>query len=369
MNLIVRKHLQLLLATILALSIGSNVNRVFGGEKPEFISKFPTESELFSKVEGARSTVDSVGKRIVIFWRPSGITAFEELVIHQAPSTHLTELLTPTDRERSRRRDRSDGKSEKRRGNREGLRPMRRIGPPPPDFIEPQFLSKSYKVEIAPGEQIAGQNTYLVTISPKVAERPRKKLWFDAQHYITLRMEHYDIMGKLAGISVYTTICYDSMAVTQQLEQYQNRNRSQEQMEGKPHREELSLAEAEKTFGERLPQPSYLPIGFQLRSISMMDFRDNLSVHFRYTDGLVQLSLFVSKSNERDDRPHRRLQDDRRSNKKRTVVVKGIPIAVIDPGHVRILDWKTSREYNLRLVMISGLSLKEMVKVAESLID
>jgi len=356
-------------------------------------STIPTIEEIFSKAMEAESKVDYVGKRIVIRWLPFGSIASEERIIHQAPSTHIMQLLTPLDRmgpERRRDRDdrlknrefgkRSEAENQRMRpfqGERSERNRMRRMLPPPREMRNPediwsedtQLLLRNYTVDVVQSEPIAGQNTYLLTIKPKVASRPRKKVWLDAQHYIILRMEHYDIAGNLKALSVYTTIDYDSPSVAQQLKQYSEKEQGRGPDRRRPYRsEETSIVEAEKKIGGQLPQPSYLPVGFQLQSTSMVAFRDNPSIHFRYTDGLTALSLFVSKvSNESEERQRRPERGDRfRGIKPTTVIVKNTPISVIDQGHIRILRWEMS---NLRFVLIGEeVSQEEIMKVAESLI-
>ena len=390
-------YFPMILIVLLSAFNNANADTTLIFERDTRTTKILTVEEIFSKAMEAESKVDYVGKRIAIRWLPFGSIASEERIIHQAPSTHIMELLTPLDRmgpERRRDRDdrlknrepgkRSEAESQSRKpserpfqGERSERNRMRRMLPPPREMRNPediwsedtQLLLRNYTVDVVQSEPIAGQNTYLLTINPKVDSRPRKKVWLDAQHYIILRMEHYDIAGNLKALSVYTTIDYDSASVAQQMKQYSDKEQGRGPDRRKPYRsEETSIVEAEKKFGGQLPQPSYLPVGFQLQSTSMVAFRDNPSVHFRYTDGLTTLSLFVSRvSNENEDRQRRPERGDRfRGIKPIIVIVKNTPISVIDQGHIRILRWEMS---NLRFVLIcEEVSQEEMVKVAESLI-
>jgi len=338
-------------------------------------TQLPNASEIFNKAIEAESTVDYVGKKIVILWHPPRSSAFEERVIHQAPSTNVIEVLMPT--EMSSPRD----------------RPRRMLPSPPPRKLQDiwetdtQLLLRNYTVDIAEGETIAGQNTYLLQINPKVVSRPKKKVWVDTQNYIILRMEDYDIAEKLNSLSVYTTIDYDSTSVAKQLKHYQEKQAEKEPKKEtnrpRPYQsEEVSFAEAEKQFGAKLPQPSHLPDGFQLQSISVMTFRGK-RVHFRYTDGLTVFSLFISKVGdeekerrrrevEREGQENRRGRGDRFGrNKPKTVMFKDVPIFINDQGHIRILQWKMneqSEQEGLRFALIGELSQEEMMKVVESLI-
>lgn len=356
---------------IVVLSVVSNANA-------DSDIKLPTAVEIFSKAVEAESTVDYVGKQIIIRWHPFGSIAVEERVIHQVPSTHIIELLIPIDM-----------------GDRNERNRMRRMLPPPTprklqDIWETdnQLLLRNYTVDVALDEPIAGKSTYLLSINPKVVSRPKKKVWLDAQYYIILRMENYDIKGKLSSLIVYTTIDYDRTSVAQKLKRYQEeqseREQERESNRARPYRsEETSFAEAEKQFGGKLPQPSYLPAGFQLQSISVMTFRGK-RIHFQYTDGLTALSLFVSKANaERQDRQNRRPPDDSfrdrrgrgnrfRGGKPTTITVKNIPIFVINQGQFRILRWelnKQSEQEKLHFVLIGELSQEEMLKMAETLVS
>ena len=388
MNLITLKLLSLIMIIVLSAISSANADST---------SKLLTAGELLKAMK-AEFAVDYVGKRIVIRWHPFGNIASEERVIHQAPSTHIIELLTPVDRMAPERRlDKEDKSGNRRMGKRGERNRMRRMLPPPPRGMrhlqkiwseDTQLLLRNYTVDVAEGESIAGQNTYLLTINPKVTSRPRKKVWLDTQHYIILRMEDYDIAGKLNSLSVYTTIDYDSASVAQKLKQYRKENQSEKEQGHGPDRprpyqsEEISFAEAEEKFGAQLPQPSYLPAGFQLQGISVMTFRGQ-RIHFRYTDGLTALSLFISKvSDEREDQQRRSMRGDgfrdRRARggrfgggKPTNVTVKNTPISITDRGHIRILQWevsKQSKKRNLRLALIGELSQEELVKVVESLV-
>jgi hypothetical protein len=347
-------------------------------------TQLPTAAEIFSKAMESESTVDYVGRQIVILWHHPRSIAFEERVIHQAPATHLIELLAPTDI--SPPRDR-----------------LRRMLPlPPPRKLQDiwetdtQLLLRNYTIDIAAGEPIAGRSTYLLQINPKVAARPQKKVWLDAQHYTILRLENYDITAKLNSLSVYTTIDYDSASVAKHLKSYLKKQSEREQ-EGGPNRprpyqsEEVNLAAAEKQFGAKLLQPSHLPVGFQLQGISVMTYRGK-RVHFRYTDGLAVLSLFVSKAgDEEEERRRRSVRGDRRGDKpgrsvprqtgredrfrrdKPTIVtVQNTPISIIGRGHIRMLQWKLSKQgedESRRFFLIGELSQDELLKMAESLIS
>ena len=398
MNLITLRVFSMIM--IVALSAVSNANA-------DAVSKLPTAAEVFNKVAESESTVDYVGKRIVIRWHSPRMIAFEERVIHQAPSTHLMKLLTPIDRIGHKRGpdrdDRSENKGQSRwkRSRRGEWSRMRRMLPTPPGVRNPQdtwnsdtqLLLRNYTVDVAKGEPIAGQNTYLLTINPKAPLRPKKRVWFDAQHYIILRIEDYDIAGRPNSLFVYTTIDYDRASVARQLEQYKKEKQSEKEREHNFNDEEISFAEAEKRLGAKLPQPSYLPTGFQLQSISVMAlsgrmaFRGNPPIHFKYTDGLTALSLFVRMTDEREEKnlrrgwgdrfgdrpgPRRGREDRARGGMSTTVTVKNIPVSIIDQGHIRILLWKVrkqGKQKNLGFVLIGELSKEEMVKVAAALIS
>lgn len=178
----------LAMTVIGVLSVVSNANA-------DSSSQLPAVAEVLRKAAESESTVNYVGKRIVIEWHFPKTAAFEERVIRQAPSKHITELLTPIDMiDFRRRRDRDDKSKDREPGknkmsNRGGPGRIRRMLPSPPPHQDiwredTQLLLRNYTVDVVLGEPIAGRSTYLLTINPKVTSRPRKKVWLDAQHYI-----------------------------------------------------------------------------------------------------------------------------------------------------------------------------------------
>jgi hypothetical protein len=337
-------------------------------------TKVPTVEEILSQAMAAESTVDYVGKQIVILWHHPRNIVFEERVIHQSPATHLIELLAPADISPPRDRQR------------------RMLPPPPPQKLQDlwetdtQLLLRNYTIDVSEGEPVAGQSTYLLKINPKFAARPQKKVWLDAQYYTILRLENYDIIEQMSFLSVYTTIDYDSASVAKHLELYLKKQ-AEKELEGVPNRprpyqhETVSFAEAEKQFGAQLPQPSNLPLGFQLQGISVMTYRGK-GVHFKYTDGLAVLSLFVSKADdEEEERRRRDVEEERRGDgrdrgdrfrdRPKTITIKNIPIAVIVRRNTKILQWKMNNQgdESLRFFLIGELSQDELLKLAESLIS
>jgi len=346
---------------------------------PSSSAEIPTVSEILNRTVEAKTKVDYVGKRIVIIWQPYGSMGLEERVIHKSPSTRFIEVILPKGPKKpDSRKDRPPDDSEGARLSDRKERNRRRRYPPPPHEIHKlqdiwrentQLLLQNYSIDVEIGEPIAGQKTYLLTINPKVDSRPRNKIWLDAQNYVILRVEHYDIDGEIHSLSVYTTIDYRSKLVEQELRKYQKK---EDEKNGSPppprYSEKVTLSEAEEKLGAPILQPSYLPAGFELQKIALVTFHENFSIHLRYSDGLSDFSLFMSKIDKEPDERPRRPPRDRREFK--TVNVEGVSISIMDRDNFRILHWQTENQNDkkMQFVLIGELGEEELLKLASSLI-
>jgi len=122
--------------------------------------------------------------------------------------------------------------------------------------------------------------------------------------------------------------------------------------------EPVPLSEAQGAFNGQLVLPAYLPQGFQLQNVTLMKFRPEPTVHLRYTDGLMVVSLFESKGT-----PPREQQSN--GEDVRTEQIHQTPVQIMERRQIRILRWFQG---NMNLTLIGELSRPEMLRIAESLI-
>ena len=86
---------------------------------------------------------------------------------------------------------------------------------------EVELLAQNYTFDSVPADPIAGQETDLVTVSPRFEARPTKRLYLARDTGVILRIEDFDPEGNLRFMSVYTQISFEEDAVAQKLAERQ----------------------------------------------------------------------------------------------------------------------------------------------------
>ncbi|MCZ6680765.1 MAG: hypothetical protein O7E52_26345 [Candidatus Poribacteria bacterium] len=334
-------------------------------------------AEILQRIASAEREVSYVGKRISISWAPSGCYAHEELVLHQPPSIHFVKVLTPP-RENRRfarfeelRRRREEVRRNIRRGNPPAHEPPHRRRPEGPFFSEQwqqriglmtqkdiERLSQNYTLEYVLSEGVAGYDTNLLTIAPRFEGRSTKRIWISREQGIILRIEDLDAKGHLRFLSVYTQMSFQPEDVQREISAFQEDTSSPT---GAPQSTEtVSLEAAKAAFNQQLLLPDHLPEGFELQNITLMKLRPEPTVHLRYTDGLMVLSLFEESKGKRFF--ERRRRGPRGGQ---TEHIHGTPVQIMARQQIHILRWFQG---DVGLTLIGEVSRSEMIQIAESLI-
>jgi negative regulator of sigma E activity len=337
----------------------------------------PTLASVLQRIASAEREVSYVGRRILISWTDDGSLAREELVVHQPPAIHFVKPLTPSgdspppiSREAGRGRGpmskdfRSDGPTKRRFKGREfGPHPQQPIELMSPKDIE--LLSQNYQFQYTASEKIAGYETDLLTIQPRFEGRPTKRLWMAKDKGIILRMEARDAQGNTNFMAVYTQISFRPEQVEQKVNELRLKEEPRHPRPGeRPPRgrlgpiEPVPLPAAQEAFNHQLILPAYLPQGFQLQNVTLMKFRPEPTVHLRYTDGLMVVSLFESKG-----APPREQQSS--GEDVRIEQIHQTSVQIMERRQIRILRWFQG---NMNLTLIGELSRPEMLRIAESLL-
>lgn len=341
-------------------------------------------SEISQRLKSAQREVSYVGKRLTISWTYDGCFAREELVVQQPPSTHLVKMVAPLEeslRPKSRggwrKRGRAGSKSEAPiRRHFEGMlffRPPHKIA----DRLSQDnldLLVQNYKLEYrAFEERIAGYKTNLLTIAPlpEIEDRPTKRIWIGAENGIILRAEVIDGNGKLRLLSVYTQVSFQPEKIQDALAKFQYKEKFR--AGDAPRRgKSMSLPEAQKALDNQLVLPAYLPPGFKLQQITQIEFSPKRAmslrtprptIHLRYSDGLMEFSLFETKG-----KPSRlrRSAKNRTSRGVRLKQFHGTPVEIMKRHQTLILKWFQGE---VNFALISELDQPEIIRIAKSLIS
>jgi hypothetical protein len=340
-------------------------------------------SEIFQRLKSAEHEVSYVGKRLLISWTHDGCSAREELVVHQPPSIHLIKMVAPL-YERSRPKSRGGWRKRGRAGSKSEA-PIRRhfegkaFFRPPHKIVErlsqnnSELLVQNYTVQYhTTEEKIAGYKTNLLTIAPRpeIEDRPTKRIWIAENKGVILRIEHLDAKENLRFLSVYTQISFQPEKIQEELAEFQSKKKfkpDDSQRRGKS----ISLSDAQKALDNRLVLPAYLPPGFKLQQITQIEFGPKRAmslraprptVHLRYTDGLMEFSLFESKRKSR--RKQRGVQTFSGGGVK-IMQFDGTPVEIMNRHQTLILKWFQGE---VNFALISELHQPEIIRIAKSLI-
>ena len=335
--------------------------------RPNALAEASPESlKILKRIMNAEEKVAYVGTRMIVINTPRGTVAREEAVIHQPPEIHAVTVLPILEGDRSRRlgdqesykdseRDRRDGRRYERRGDRRRFS-MDRKRLATPSQKEVELLVQNYTFNSVPADPIAGQETDLVTVSPRFEARPTKRLYIARDTGVILRIEDFDSGGNLRFMSVYTQISFEDEVVKQKLAEWRRDEKSPAEKRRR-RSQPITPDKARTVLKDRLIEPTYLPPGFQLLETRYFKHRSE-TVYLRYTDGMLTFTVFESK----------RKQGNSRNGERRGVEnlqIQGIEARHEKRGPTHILQWSIS---DLNFTVMGELHRDELIKVAESLI-
>ena len=326
----------------------------------------PESRTILKRVMDAEENVAYVGTRMIVMNTSRGTIAREEAVIHQPPEVHAVTVLPilgdgsslrrgDSEPSKDSERNRRVGRRDERRGDRRRFSLNgRRMGTLSQKEVE--LLLQNYTFDSTPADPIAGQETDLVTVSPRFEARPTKRLYLARDTGVILRIEDFDPNGNLRFMSVYTQVSFEEETIQQKLAEWHRDEKSP--IEKRRRRSQsITLDEAKKVLEGKLIEPSYLPPGFQLLETRYFKHRSD-TVYLRYTDGMLTFTVFESKSRQGNNRNSKRKGVEH-------LQIQGIETQHEKRGPTHILQWSIS---DVNFTVMGELNQDELIKVAESLI-
>lgn len=243
------------------------------------------------RIAEAERKVSYVGLRLKTFSSSRGTRTFEEVVIHKSIDASYRKVVSIVGErhssEGSRNRDERRSNDRERNNNGNHRHEWRQVRS---QFSkeEIELIAQNYNLEeSASTEKTANYETNILTITPKFAGRPTKRIFFARENGVILRVEDLDAEGVLQDMFVYTRISCNPETVERKW------NVFEKEIKPRPPRSaSISFAEAEKMIKTKPIQPEYLPPGFQLKDVRIIKSRENDSILLEYTDGLVNFTLF-----------------------------------------------------------------------------
>jgi outer membrane lipoprotein-sorting protein len=201
------------------------------------------------------------------------------------------------------------------------------------------LLRMNYRPEIVGQDRVAGRPAHVVTLTPKAAGNPWRKLWIDQAAFVVLKNEGYDAAGRLATSSEFSVV---ELAPPFRGEDFSLPGKPEEPAHGMVH---TGPAEAQ---AERLPfdavLPAYLPRGYVFEEGHLMEQEGVAALHLAFTDGLNTVSLFERPEGEAKGAARRGMH------------------GLAGPG--RVMTWTAG---GLAFTLVGDLPWEEMEKIAASL--
>ena len=326
----------------------------------------PESLKILQRIMNAEENVAYVGTRMIVMNTSRGTVAREEAVIHQPPEIHAVTVLPiledgislkrgDQELHKGSERNRREGRRDQRRGDRRRFS-LDRKRMATLSQREVELLAQNYVFNSVPADPIAGQDTDLVTVSPRFEARPTKRLYLARDTGVILRIEDFDSDGNLRFMSVYTQISFEEDAVEQKLAEWRRDEKSPAEKRRR-RSQPITLDKAKTVLGDKLIEPTYLPPGFQLLEARYFKHRSD-TVYLRYTDGMLTFTVFESKSKQERDRGAKRAGMQH-------MQIQGTTARHEKRGPTHILQWAIS---DLNFTVMGELHRNELIKVAESLI-
>lgn len=156
-------------------------------------------------------------------------------------------------------------------------------------FSSLDLLRANYDVIIQGQKTMLDRPAVVLAIRPKQRGRLAKVAWIDQQTGLVLRTEDRDETGRLIAESFFTSLTLNPTIHSRLFATDEWANRA---VEAQPVIACESVQEVERKAGFPLSIPASLPKGFALESLRVLSYVGRPLVHFTYTDGLSQLSLF-----------------------------------------------------------------------------
>ncbi len=332
-----------------------------------------TSSCLFADIDTLKRIAEAerdvlyIGLRLKTFSMSNSSRTMEELVIHQTAENSYRKIVSivgghkslSEENARERQRGNNNRNRDERRRNREfkWVRHRSQFSPQ-----EIKLISQNYGLELRRwGEKIAGHKTDLLIIKPKYDGRPTKHIYFARKNGVILRVEDLDAAGILRNMFVYNRISFEAKTVKSKWETL----KKEINPEPGHNRPTITLGEAEKILKKQPIQPTYLPVGFQLQDISKLQIRGYHPIRFKYTDGLLDFSIFESIDKIKSETTNRSPNRGDRNVDRPTMKIGDTSVHNYPRGQDYVFRWSSS---GIHFYLIGPLPTNELQKVVESII-
>lgn len=217
------------------------------------------------------------------------------------------------------------------------------------------LMAANYRAVRAPDDEVAERKAEVVDLINRYSGERTMRLWVDAKTHVVLGKEEYHGDGSLAWRMRYDAIRFTADIPRQIFTESTPPDFVSVRGRSFAHpSEDLTRAISECGFSP--VGPKYLPEGFAVTTAALTDLKGVKNLHLIYSDGIRTMSLFENASDRRVDfgsmQPH-------------TTSFEGHTAQYITDGPTTLLSW---RERKLAFTLVGDLDLKDLVKIATSVV-
>ena len=153
---------------------------------------------------------------------------------------------------------------------------------------ERRLLLANYKVSFGGAENVMGRPTWIVDLTPAVAGKPAQRMWIDRETRAVLATRRTLASEKTGASSRFTQFETKSTLPASLFAGVAAPAIEKSKSDRKAETTQVSAA--------RPTDPARLLGGFALRDADLFDVKGATVRHLRYTDGLIPISLFVTRA-------------------------------------------------------------------------
>jgi outer membrane lipoprotein-sorting protein len=275
--------LRLLLAAALGLSLGA-------AAAPKAAP--PAGGIALLEIASGPPRISFTGKKLLVTWFGKNSKAREVRVYFKPPDMWRNETLSPSGKIERVSVSKDDKQWEWRSDKPEVLE--RDVADP--DGFDAEYmrrlLMQNHRVEALGVHDILRRHAAEVSIVPRQKAGSKLEMWVEPETGIVLRRRQSDFSGTWVHESKFETL---EPAKDLPNSMFEPPSESGRQLVRAPARKTLdSKADLEKA-GYGAPWLEALPFGYTLETAAIVPIKGGDVIHFRYTNGLSLVSLFVSK--------------------------------------------------------------------------
>jgi len=293
--------------------------------------------------------VSYAATRTVTVWA-GGVQASQVRVFHQAPDRTRLEYLAVGDQPARIVVIAGDTQTTYVPSRNEVVR-----APAPPTDEEaltailPQ-IAENYDVRFDGTDRVAGRVARIIDVQSKFPNRPRLRVWVDAETRLILRSERYGPAGALREESAFIAVVVNPIFAAGM---FQIAPAPGAQVETRrPSGTRLTIEEIANRVGFIPQLPVYLPPGYKLVGSRVVDVRGTATAVFAFTDGVATMSLFES------------LGERGAPSDAHQVQVGAAQGAVTARGVANVLHWNAR---GVSFTLVADLPQQDLVRVGASL--